>query len=252
MRATPSARRSPVSRSTRSSSTSEPGYCQQFSGAMALLLRMGGVPARVASGFTSGSFDRSRDEWVVRDVDAHSWVEVYFPGQGWVAFDPTPEVAPPRAQLVDAATDPSATESSGGGGDPGLQAGDRQTDPRIGDVPVPESSPQQRSSPFRGPAAIGAGLVLLVALVVIGRRRRRAAPWAVDDPHLRELVRALHLTGRTPRARADAGDARGAGPARATGGQLRARGSSAALRRRMPGAPHATRAGRSGSRCGGR
>ena len=60
------------------------GYCQQFSGAMALLLRMGGVPARVASGFTPGRYDRRRKEYVVRDLDAHSWVEAYFPGLGWV------------------------------------------------------------------------------------------------------------------------------------------------------------------------
>src|SRR4029079_8755243 len=43
------------------------GYCQQFSGAMALLLRMGGVPARVASGFAPGSYDRKLREYVVRD-----------------------------------------------------------------------------------------------------------------------------------------------------------------------------------------
>ena len=55
------------------------GYCQQFSGAMALLLRMGGVPARVASGFTPGRYDRRRRQYVVRDLDAHSWVEAYFP-----------------------------------------------------------------------------------------------------------------------------------------------------------------------------
>ena len=55
------------------------GYCQQYSGAMALLLRMGGVPARVATGFTPGSYDRRAKEYVVRDLDAHSWVEAWFP-----------------------------------------------------------------------------------------------------------------------------------------------------------------------------
>jgi transglutaminase-like putative cysteine protease len=58
------------------------GYCQQFSGAMALMLRMAGVPARVASGFSPGVRDEVRDEWVVRDYDAHSWVEAYLPGAG--------------------------------------------------------------------------------------------------------------------------------------------------------------------------
>ena len=55
------------------------GYCQQFSGAMALLLRMAGIPARIAAGFSPGTRDDKRGEMVVRDIDAHSWVEAYFP-----------------------------------------------------------------------------------------------------------------------------------------------------------------------------
>jgi hypothetical protein len=66
------------------------GYCQQFSGAMALLLRMGGLPARVASGFTAGSPNASNSQWTVSDIDAHAWVEVWFPHYGWLPFDPTP------------------------------------------------------------------------------------------------------------------------------------------------------------------
>jgi protein-glutamine gamma-glutamyltransferase len=73
------------------------GYCQQFAGAMALLLRMGGVPARVATGFTTGDFDRSRHEYVVSDLNAHAWVEAWFPKYGWVRFDPTPGTAPARS-----------------------------------------------------------------------------------------------------------------------------------------------------------
>jgi transglutaminase-like putative cysteine protease len=75
---------------------SREGYCQQFSGAMAMLLRMGGVPARVATGFTSGTYDRSAQQWVVTDRDAHAWVEAWFPKYGWVRFDPTPVTAPAR------------------------------------------------------------------------------------------------------------------------------------------------------------
>ena len=57
--------------------TDRAGYCQQFSGAMALLLRMGGVPARVAEGFAPGIFDTKKRRYVVHDFDAHSWVEAY-------------------------------------------------------------------------------------------------------------------------------------------------------------------------------
>jgi transglutaminase-like putative cysteine protease len=81
------------------------GFCQQFSGSMALLLRMGGVPARVATGFAPGSYDTHSKRYVVRDVDAHSWVEAWFSGIGWVVFDPTPASAPPRSQaLISAAS----------------------------------------------------------------------------------------------------------------------------------------------------
>ena len=64
------------------------GYCQQFSGAMALMLRFLGIPARVAAGFTSGK--REDGAWVVSDTNAHTWVEAWFPGYGWLSFDPTP------------------------------------------------------------------------------------------------------------------------------------------------------------------
>ena len=71
------------------------GYCQQFAGAMALLLRMGGVPARVADGFTYGSYDKATGNWDVTARDAHAWVEAWFPKYGWVQFDPTPAASDP-------------------------------------------------------------------------------------------------------------------------------------------------------------
>jgi protein-glutamine gamma-glutamyltransferase len=66
------------------------GYCQHFAGAMALMLRYLGIPARVAAGFTSGEYDRGKHEWTVTDHDAHTWVEAWFPRYGWLPFDPTP------------------------------------------------------------------------------------------------------------------------------------------------------------------
>ncbi len=66
------------------------GYCQHFAGAMALMLRQLGIPARVAAGFTSGRYDKDGKRWVVADRNAHTWVEVWFRGYGWLPFDPTP------------------------------------------------------------------------------------------------------------------------------------------------------------------
>jgi transglutaminase-like putative cysteine protease len=69
---------------------SKAGYCQHFAGSMALMLRFLGIPARVAAGFTSGTSDRDRRVWNVSDRNAHTWVEVWFRGFGWLPFDPTP------------------------------------------------------------------------------------------------------------------------------------------------------------------
>src|SRR5665809_113398 len=91
----------------------ERGYCQQFSGTMALMLRMLGIPARVAAGFSPGSYNRDTGEFRVRDLDAHSWVEVYFTGIGWVPFDPTPTAAPAESQSAAAA----ASAASAGAGE---------------------------------------------------------------------------------------------------------------------------------------
>jgi transglutaminase-like putative cysteine protease len=66
------------------------GYCQHFAGAMALMLRYLGIPARVAAGFTSGAYDADRATWRVNDRNAHTWVEVWFDHYGWLPFDPTP------------------------------------------------------------------------------------------------------------------------------------------------------------------
>jgi hypothetical protein len=57
---------------------------------MALMLRYLGIPSRVAAGFTSGRYDKEAGTWTVNDHEAHTWVEVWFKGYGWLPFDPTP------------------------------------------------------------------------------------------------------------------------------------------------------------------
>lgn len=65
------------------------GYCEQFAGTMALMARQIGIPSRVALGFLSP--DRvDKDTYEYSTDDLHAWVELYFPGSGWVLFDPTP------------------------------------------------------------------------------------------------------------------------------------------------------------------
>ncbi|HZU45556.1 MAG TPA: DUF3488 and transglutaminase-like domain-containing protein, partial [Terriglobales bacterium] len=66
------------------------GHCEYFASAMAVMLRTLGIPARIVNGFRGGEFNDLTSSYVIRARNAHSWVEVYFPGSGWVTFDPTP------------------------------------------------------------------------------------------------------------------------------------------------------------------
>ena len=161
------------------------GYCQQYSGAMALLLRMGGVPARVSTGFTTGILDRKAGEYVVRDFDAHSWVEVWYEGYGWVTMDPTPAAAPARSQ-----TDDEAAASGALRGAPDL-GGDIRSDPSRGIAATGEGTPWT----LIGLAAAAALALAGLALWLTRRHRRRlAAGWGP----VAELERALARARRAP------------------------------------------------------
>ena len=65
------------------------GYCEFFASAMTMLMRELGVPARYVLGYLPGQ-EQEDGSWRVDRSAAHAWVEVYFPGHGWVTFDPTP------------------------------------------------------------------------------------------------------------------------------------------------------------------
>jgi transglutaminase-like putative cysteine protease len=66
------------------------GYSDYFGSAMVVLLRVAGVPSRLAIGYSTGDFDDKLGAYVVREKNAHAWTEVYFPDFGWVPFEPTP------------------------------------------------------------------------------------------------------------------------------------------------------------------
>lgn len=74
------------------------GYCNYYATAMIMMLRSQGIPTRMAAGFAQGTWDPERSAFLVRERDAHTWVEVYFPGYGWVEFEPTADEAPIERQ----------------------------------------------------------------------------------------------------------------------------------------------------------
>jgi len=168
------------------------GYCQQFSGAMALMLRMAGIPVRVATGFTRGSYNRDTREYRIRDLDAHSWVEVHFTGIGWVAFDPTPAAGPAQGQT--SGLNPAGGALSG-----------------PADAPASDASSAARARDRAGGGSAGAppawavalGLLAVAAVAAIGlalrtaRGRRGRPPRRRAEAQLGELRHALTRLGWT-------------------------------------------------------
>jgi hypothetical protein len=76
------------------------GHCEYFAAAMTILLRSLGVPARYVNGFLGGDYNDIAGDYIIRARNAHSWVEAYFPGYGWVTFDPTPPAEERPAGLL--------------------------------------------------------------------------------------------------------------------------------------------------------
>lgn len=92
------------------------GYCEQFATSMAVLARILGIPSRVVLGFTPGAVTQSGDI-VVRDTNAHAWVEMWMDGTGWVTFDPTPLSDSAQPASISAAFDPDEFVDDPGFGD---------------------------------------------------------------------------------------------------------------------------------------
>jgi protein-glutamine gamma-glutamyltransferase len=169
------------------------GYCQQYSGVMALMLRMGGVPARISTGFSPGAYNGDRKEYVVKDTDAHSWVEAYFPHYGWITFDPTPAASPARSQTDDVSGSTNGTRAPGNPLSSLGQSGDR---------PFAAGDPRTKLAPTDGGGGwqLPVALLIVAAFVAIGAVAlwRRRVPFTPLAPELAELQRALHRSGRHP------------------------------------------------------
>jgi transglutaminase-like putative cysteine protease len=151
------------------------GYCEYFASAMGDLLRSLGIPTRLVNGYGPGTWDEHGGKYVVKESDAHTWVEVYFPAYGWIPFEPTADgsyfpiprssnetgICPPES--VDCVpADPGVADPGGvtkPGRDEGLDAG-----------PGGSSGGLTWTAPvIWGPALAGL-LVLLLALYVFIRQ----------------------------------------------------------------------------------
>jgi transglutaminase-like putative cysteine protease len=176
------------------------GYCQQFSGSMALMLRMLGIPSRVVGGFSPGGRDPAENDYLVDDTDAHNWVEVFFPDIGWVTFEPTPAAAPAGTQVNDSAIDVASPILPGvdATSDPPEQRGGVPTTPTPG-IGGPAGGGGDSSGLGAGSVlGLTAAIVALAALAAYGfraARRARLAPEELAAGELRELERGLAKLG---------------------------------------------------------
>lgn len=85
------------------------GYCTYYASAMIMMARLLGIPTRMVNGFAHGHYDVQRKLWVVDGTDAHSWVQAYFPGYGWINFDPTPGFSFPNLTTPQPVPSPTVT-----------------------------------------------------------------------------------------------------------------------------------------------
>lgn len=179
------------------------GYCDYYASAMVILARAAGLPARLVTGYASGSYDPEEAHFVVTAADAHSWPEIYFPSYGWVEFEPTasqplPErPADEEALAAQIQSEPLAPPDSGGANGPAQAI--------------------LRAAPI----ALAAGLLVLVgwvffaalqpgwqappqAIITLYRRLyRQAKPFVVDlppgsTPHEFAARLSQRLTRRAP------------------------------------------------------
>lgn len=197
------------------------GYCEQFAGTYAAMMRSIGIPARVAVGFTPGANDGT-GSYSVLGRNAHAWPEVWFDGIGWVPFEPTPGRGAPNAQDYTGVAQQQ---------DEGLNGGDESaptttvapapattlvdengvpvpTTIANAPVPVPEQTPATPAgTPASGEGALSVpwralgllGLIgFVLALPALARRLRRAAISSPED-------RLIHLWSRATTSLGDVG-----------------------------------------------
>ena len=117
------------------------GYCVYFATATVVMLRTLGVPARFVTGYTTGQRVDS-GEWLVRGLNSHAWVEVYFSGIGWMPFDPTPGSS--RGEARENAVERARRANDGDVDIPGSR-------PTTTAGPTTESTPDQTTDPNSDP-----------------------------------------------------------------------------------------------------
>jgi transglutaminase-like putative cysteine protease len=187
------------------------GYCEFFASAMGDMLRSIGIPTRLVNGFGPGAYDSQTNAYIVRGEDAHTWVESYFPGYGWIPFEPTPDsgggyVPIPRGSQGQALClkDENCDPSGGVGGTVGVPVpSTAPRGPRNPNDPGPPASTFQLRAPDAGTLTTIVGVILAIILVLLAAVARYLRPRTVMGVWKRtlalsELAGAQRRPGETP------------------------------------------------------
>jgi transglutaminase-like putative cysteine protease len=138
------------------------GFCEQYAAAMAVMLRVKGIPSRVVIGYTPG-VQSENGQWTVTNHDAHAWVEAYFAGVGWTYFDPTPltdgrTVAPAYAPRPEQSNGPSSGLSASANPSAG---------PTANQIPKEDLNAGASGSELQGSSLITPRRLLITAIVIV-------------------------------------------------------------------------------------
>jgi transglutaminase-like putative cysteine protease len=150
------------------------GFCDYYATAMVVLARAAGLPARLVAGYAPGSYDAASASYIVTEADAHTWPEIFFPGYGWIEFEPTA-----GRPAIDRSQNEALT------GMPGLPS-----EQAPGGVPV--QAPLGRTWAAWAVALLGlAGMAWLAAGLVDAWRLQRLSP----EQAVRTLYRRMYRAG---------------------------------------------------------
>lgn len=142
---------------------SKQGYCEDYSAAAVVLLRSLNIPTREVTGFAPGTYDSTQGAFVYREANSHAWPEVYFPGYGWIQFEPTPGfTGQTRPSTPQTPTPVPATS-------PTPSAATPTPNPHDPDVPTPippVANSSTTNEPPDSPAAVVAKWGLLIVMLL--------------------------------------------------------------------------------------
>ena len=181
------------------------GYCEHYSAAMTVMLRSLGIPARVVVGYAPGQMDPATGAWLYLQSNAHAWVEAYFPGYGWIPFEPTASQPLGEFDVATAAPDDEASDVTPTP-EPAMPTADVATPDTSGDnsaaTPQPTEDDETLAPPSVLPTDSGSNLPPWVIATAIGSAlvvAVGAGVWILCHRGLRGLAPSASLMKRVQR-----------------------------------------------------